>query len=65
MPSLMLVPDLLVSSAARLVLSCIAATSSSDDRSARTASSLSEASSGFQWPDPSSCLSSESFLCSS
>lgn len=62
-PSRVLVPARLVSSAARFVRSCIRATSSGAKWSARTASSLSVASSGFQWPEPFRCLDSESCLC--
>lgn len=70
MASLILVPALLVSSAAFFVLSCNAAIFSDacrslDARSAFTASSLSDASSGFQWPEPFFCLARESLLCRS
>lgn len=62
----MLVPALDISSAAFLVLSCSSLSSSGvrsrDARSALTASSLSDASSGFQWPEPFFCFSRESFL---
>merc|ERR1712169_35682 len=63
MLSLMLVPALAVSSAALLVLSCKSLAGSSADRSALTASSLSDASSGFQWPVPFFCFARESCLC--
>lgn len=65
MCSLTLVPALALSSAALLVLSCSLAVSSSDlgPLSARRASSLSEASSGFQWASPRFCLLRESCLC--
>ena len=69
----MLVPDLAVSSAVDLVRSCsleissltppAAAAAASRARSALTASSLSEASSGFQWPLPAFCFLSRSCLC--
>lgn len=64
-PSRMLVPALVVSSAAFLVLSCNLAVSSGlvVVRSALTAASLSDASSGFQWPWPFFCFARESFLC--
>jgi hypothetical protein len=68
MLSFMLVPCLAVSSACPLVRSCsrfIAASPASPGvmRSALTVSSLSEASSGFQWPCPRFCFSMESSLC--
>lgn len=66
-PSRMLVRFLLVSSARPLVCSCscfMAASPASLGamRSALTLSSLTDASSGFQWPWPFFCFSSESFL---
>jgi hypothetical protein len=65
MLSLTLVPALALSSAALFVLSCSLAVSSGPDEllSALTASSPSEASSGFQWPWPFFCLAMESCLC--
>ena len=64
----MLVPCLAFSSAASLVRSCrrfMAASPASCGlmRSALTLSSLSDASSGFQWPLPWRCFESESCLC--
>ena len=61
----MLVPALCVSSADFLVCSCSLEMSSlpTGDRSALTASSLLEASSGFQWPLPSLCFVRRSSLC--
>lgn len=66
-PSFMLVRFLLVSSARSLVWSCnrfMAASPASlgPMRSALTLSSLTDASSGFQWPWPRFCFSSESCL---
>lgn len=63
MGSVPLVPLLDFSSACFLVRSCSLEMSSSGVRSALTASSPSEASSGFQWPLPVFCLDSESCLC--
>lgn len=51
------------SSAWCLVRSCSLETSSCGVRSALTASSPSEASSGFQWPWPDFCFDRESCLC--
>lgn len=65
MLSLTLVPAFAASSAALFVLSCSFAVSSGPELllSAFTASSPSDASSGFQWPLPSFCFLIESCLC--
>lgn len=63
MGSLVEVPDEDFSSACALVRSCSLLMSSWGWRSAFTASSPSEASSGFQWPLPDFCLERESCLC--
>lgn len=63
MGSVPLVPLFDFSSACFLVRSWSLEMSSSGVRSALTASSPSEASSGFQWPLPVFCLESESSLC--
>jgi hypothetical protein len=63
MGSVALVPLLDLSSTCFLVRSCSLEMSSSGVRSALTASSPSEASSGFQWPLPVFCFESESCLC--
>lgn len=63
MGSLVEVPEELFSSACFLVRSCSFEMSSSGVRSALTASSPSEASSGFQWPCPDFCFERESCLC--
>lgn len=61
--SLVEVPELVFSSACCLVRSCSLSKPSLGVRSALTASSPSEASSGFQWPWPDFCLERESCLC--
>lgn len=63
MGSLVEVPDEAFSSACCLVRSCSLEMSSWGVRSALTASSPSEASSGFQWPLPVFCFERESCLC--
>lgn len=63
MGSLVEVPDEDFSWACFLVRSCNELMSSSGWRSAFTASSPSDASSGFQWPLPDFCLERESCLC--